>query len=74
MPYQLRNRTRVADTEPTPPSAASSSTLEHNKDEANEPLLNRTLETRRLKRGLSGLTGEGASEFHMLCIGIIDII
>ena len=71
MPYRLRNRTRVADTEPTPSSAASSATLEH---KADEPSLNRGSGTNRLKRGLSGSTKEGAGEFHVLRTGTIDLI
>jgi hypothetical protein len=43
MPYQLRNSTRVGETEPTPSSIASSATLEHNKDEADKLLPNRGL-------------------------------
>ena len=74
MSYQLHNRTRVANTEPTPSSAASSATLEHNEDEADEPPLNRGSGTNRLKRGLSGLIEEGASEFHVLRTGTIDLI
>lgn len=50
MPYQLRNRTRVADTEPKLSSAAPSVTLEHNENEADEPPLNRRSGTRRLMR------------------------
>ena len=74
MPYQLRNRTRVADTAPTPSSAASSTTLEHNEDEADEPSLNRGSGTSRLKRGLSGSTKEGAGEFHVSRTGTIVLI
>jgi hypothetical protein len=74
MPYQLRNRTRVANTEPTPLSAASSATLERNEDEADEPPLNRGSGTNRLKRGLSGSTKEGAGEFHVLRTGTIYLI
>ena len=74
MPYQLRNRTRVADIEPTPSSAASSATLEHNEDAADETPLDRGSGTNRPKRGLSGSTGEGASEFHVLHRGTINLI
>jgi hypothetical protein len=74
MPYQLRNRPRVANTEPTPSSAASSATLEQSEDEADEPPLSRGSGTNRLKRGLSVSTEEGAGEFRALCIGTIDLI
>lgn len=58
----------------TPSSAASSVILTHNEDEADEPPLNRGSGTNRLKRGLSGLTEEGADEFHVLRTGTIDLI
>lgn len=74
MLYQLSNRTRVANTESTPSSVASSATLEHNEDEADELPLNRGSGTNRLRRGLSGSTEEAASEFHVLLIGTIDLI
>jgi hypothetical protein len=50
MLYQLGNRTRVANTELTLLSAALSATLEHNEDEADDPLLNKGSGTKRLKR------------------------
>jgi hypothetical protein len=74
MPYQVRNRTRLANTEPTPSSAASSATLEHNEHEADEPPLNRGSGTNRLKRGLSGSIEEGAGEFHVLRTVTTDLI
>lgn len=58
MPYQLRNRTRVANTELTPSSAASSATLEHNEDEADERPLNRELGTKRLRRSCGVSEGD----------------
>ena len=74
MPYQLRNRTRVVNTELTLLSTASSATLEHNEDAADETPLNRGSGTNRPKRGLSGSTKEGASEFNVLHRGTINLI
>jgi hypothetical protein len=65
MSYRLRNSTRVANSEPTSSSAASSATLEQNQ---NEPTLG-TSETRRHKRGIGGSSEEIACKLHLPRIG-----
>ena len=68
MPYQLRNSTRVGETEPTPSSIASSATLEHNKDEAEKLLPNRGLEEIRPKMSRRFSEG-GDGRFLLLLAG-----
>jgi hypothetical protein len=70
MPSQPRNRTRVANTEPTSSSAASSATLEQNQ---NEPTLGRS-GTRRPKRGFGGSSEEISRKFHLSRIGNTELI
>jgi hypothetical protein len=74
MPSQLRNRTRVANTEPTSSSAASSATLEHAEPATDRPTLGKRLEMRRPKRGFSGSSGEVARKVHLSRIGNTELI
>lgn len=66
----------MANTEPTLSSVASSAILRHNEDKdiVDKPYLDIGSGINRLKRGLLRLTKEGASEFHVLYIGTIDLI
>jgi hypothetical protein len=74
MPSQLRNRTYVANTEPTSSSAASSATLEYAEPATDRPMLRKRSEMRRPKRGFSRLSGEVACKVHLLRIGTTELI
>lgn len=74
MPYQLCNRTRVTNIEPTSSSAASSATLKHTELTTDRPTLRKTPESRRPKRDLSGLFEEGAGESQLPLAGNIVLI
>ena len=73
MPYQLRDSTSVPNAEPTPSSAASSVTVEHNKDAPDE-LPFKGLGTNYLQKGFSGSAKPVAGEFRALRIGIIGLM
>jgi hypothetical protein len=74
MPYPLRNRTRVTNTEPTSSSAASSATLEYAEPATDRPTLGRRSEMRRPKRSFSGSSGEVARKVHLSRIGNTELI
>jgi hypothetical protein len=65
MPYQLRKRSRVTNTEPTSSGAVSGVTLEHTQPTTDRPTLRERTESRRSKRGLRGLSEGGTGEFQL---------